>query len=133
MEKHSFNANTFLYHNAIQGVHVRTYFYNIITIDLLRPRSPLTLSTLATAMPAAHNSMQLHPVPFPSCQSSCRLAVTLTFNMHDKMKNEKCLIASEVVRSSVFFGQHSMLRSRHVVRTTTPCINAKFKATAMGG
>jgi len=61
MERHLFNLNTFLYHDAIQDVHMRTYFLDhpdrpsSYAVDAILP----TLYVPA-AMPAAHNSSSSH-------------------------------------------------------------------------
>jgi len=75
IERHSFNINNFLHRSAIQDFTFVHNFY-LITIDFLRPRS----MQFSPSIPASRTQLQLlpsrMPVPFPSCQSSCRLAVT---------------------------------------------------------
>jgi len=68
----------FLHHNAIPDVSFVHNFCHYITIELPGPRS-IQFSPFYTCCHASRTELQLLPsrmlVPFPSCQSSCRLAV----------------------------------------------------------
>jgi len=73
-----------MFHSCIIYISSRKF-----TIDLLRPRS-IQFSHFYTCCHASRTQLQFlpsrMPVPFPSCQWSCRLAVTLISNVHDKLE-----------------------------------------------